>query len=99
MTRRKLFALFASLPLVGRLVPKPEGLRWSATQEMLEDDRYGVVEALAQEPFAYRHYVYGGFLADQAQQRFHATLAEALEHARPGDDIVIAEGHQEHKDS
>lgn len=49
MTRRKLFALFASLPLVGRLVPKPEGLRWSTTQEMLEDDRYGVLEGLAHE--------------------------------------------------
>ena len=104
MTRRKLFALFASLPPVGRLAPKPE---FSVVEAALTDPGTWIQEPLAYRP-VFHHYVgrwpYEDFLAAQAQresrtQMFHATLAEALEYARPGDEIVIAEGHQEHKDS
>lgn len=91
MTRRKLFAMLAGLPVVGRLAGEPKAPQWFSDMPGLEEVMAGPVT----------HYV--GFDTGRsdvnavARCRFHDTLAEAVQHTvlGRGDRILIAPGHRE----
>lgn len=88
MTRRKLFQILACLPVVGRLVAKPEPMDWyTASIPLPKDALVGFVGPVT-------HRVGTGWGLSYPQ---YPTIAEALKHVVEGrgDRIVIAAGHSE----